>query len=94
MFEKERQKCLSFFLQKIWLSGLFVVNLFNQKHKTMLNLTEDELFNSFLDDDYQAKQFQIQNKTPYRDRQPKQEDVLKLHKPIDMVSLASKIFMG
>ena len=78
MFEKERQKCLSFFLQKIWLSGLFVVNLFNQKHKTMLNLTEDELFNSFLDDDYQAKQFQIQNKTPYRDRQPKQEDVLKL----------------
>ena len=60
----------------------------------MPNLTEDELFNSFLDDDYQAKQFEIQNKTPYRDRQPKQEDVLKLHKPIDMVSLASKIFIG
>jgi len=60
----------------------------------MPNLTDDQLFNSFLDDDYQAKQFEIQNKTPYRDRQPKQEDVLKLHKPIDMVSLASKIFMG
>ena len=87
MFEKERQKCLSFFLQKIWLSGLFVVNLFNQKHKTMLNLTEDELFNSFLDDDYQAKQFQIQNKTPYRERKPKQENI------IDMVALANKIFL-
>jgi prolyl oligopeptidase PreP (S9A serine peptidase family) len=87
VFEKERQKCLSFFLQKIWLSGLFVVNLFNQKHKTMLNLTEDELFNSFLDDDYQAKQFQIQNKTPYRERKPKQENI------IDMVALANKIFL-
>ena len=76
-----------FFLQKIWLSGLFVVNLFNQKHKTMLNLTEDELFNSFLDDDYQAKQFQIQNKTPYRERKPKQENI------IDMVALANKIFL-
>jgi prolyl oligopeptidase PreP (S9A serine peptidase family) len=74
-------------LQKIWLSGLFVVNLFNQKHKTMLNLTEDELFNSFLDDDYQAKQFQIQNKTPYRERKPKQENI------IDMVALANKIFL-
>lgn len=59
----------------------------------MPNLTEDHLFNRFLDDDYQAKQFEIQNKTPYRDRQPKQEDILKLHKPIDMVSFASKIFM-
>ena len=66
---------------------MFVVNLFNQKHKTMLNLTEDELFNSFLDDDYQAKQFQIQNKTPYRERKPKQENI------IDMVALANKIFL-
>jgi hypothetical protein len=53
----------------------------------MLNLTEDELFNSFLDDDYQAKQFQIQNKTPYRERKPKQENI------IDMVALANKIFL-
>jgi hypothetical protein len=55
-------------------------------------MTQDELFNRFLDDDYQAKQFQIQQKTPYRERNPKKEDVVKLHKPIDMVNLASKIF--
>ncbi len=56
-------------------------------------MTQDELFNRFLDDDYQAKQFQIQQKTPYRERNPKQEDVVKLHKPINMVNLASKIFL-
>jgi hypothetical protein len=55
-------------------------------------MTQDELFNRFLDDDYQAKQFQIQQKTSYRERNPKQDDVVKLHKPIDMVNLASKIF--
>jgi len=53
----------------------------------MPTLTEDELFNQFLDDDYQAKQFQIQTKTPYRERNPKQENI------IDMVSLANKIFL-
>ncbi len=47
----------------------------------------------FLDDEYQAKQFELQQKTPYRERNPKQEDVIKLHKPIDMVDLASKIFL-
>ena len=78
---------LFFFCKKIWLSGLFVVNLFNQKHKTMPILTEDYLFNRFLDDEYQAKQFQIQEKTPYRERKPKQENI------IDMVSLANKIFL-
>ena len=56
-------------------------------------MTQDELCNRFLDDDYQAKQFQIQQKTPYRERNPKQGDVIKLHKPIDMVNLASKIFL-
>lgn len=53
----------------------------------MPTLTEDYLFNRFLDDDYQAKQFQIQDKTPYRERKPKQENI------IDMVSLANKIFL-
>lgn len=47
----------------------------------------DELFNRFLDDDYQAKQFQLQQKTPYRERNPKQEDV------ISMIKLADKIFL-
>ncbi len=56
-------------------------------------MTQDELFNRFLDDDYQAKQFQIQQKTSYRERNPKQEDVIKLHKPVNMVDLASKIFL-
>ena len=50
-------------------------------------MTQDEIFNRFLDDDYQAKQFQIQQKTPYRERNPKQENV------IDMVALANKIFL-
>ena len=50
-------------------------------------MTQDELFNRFLDDDYQAKQFQIQQKKWFRERNPKQEDV------IDIVSLASKIFL-
>ena len=59
----------------------------------MPTLTDNELFNRYLDDDYQAKQFQIQQKTPFMERNPKQEDVVKLHKPIDMVSLASKIFL-
>ena len=47
----------------------------------------DKLFNRFLDDDYQAKEFQLQQKTPYRGRNPKQEDV------IDIVKLANKIFL-
>ena len=34
-------------------------------------MTQDELFNRFIDDDYQAKQFQIQQKTSYRERNPK-----------------------
>jgi len=50
-------------------------------------LTDNQLFNRFLDDDYQAKQFKIQEKTPYRERKPKQENI------IDMVSLANKIFL-
>ena len=50
-------------------------------------MTQDELFNRFLDDDYQAKQFQIQQKTPYMERNPKQENI------IDIVALANKIFL-
>jgi hypothetical protein len=50
-------------------------------------MTQDELFNRFIDDDYQAKQFQIQQKIPYRERNPKQENV------IDIVALANKIFL-
>jgi hypothetical protein len=50
-------------------------------------MTQDELFNRFIDDDYQAKQFQIQQKTSYRERNPKQENV------IDIVALANKIFL-
>ena len=86
--KKRRGRNVSlFFCKKIRISGKSVVNLFNQKHKTMPILTEDQLFNRFLDDDYQAKQFKIQEKTPYRERKPKQENI------IDMVSLANKIFL-
>lgn len=53
----------------------------------MPTLTDNELFNRYLDDDYQAKQFKIQQKTPYRERNPKQENV------IDIVALANKIFL-
>ena len=55
-------------------------------------MNKSELELRFLDDEYQAKQFELQDKIPYRERNPKQEDVIKLHKPIDMVELASKIF--
>ena len=73
-----------------------------------MNKSELELRFAFDDqrqfDEYQAEQeakpkeqeakpkFKLQDKTPYRERNPKQEDVIKLHKPIDMVELASKIF--
>tara|TARA_Y100001937_G_scaffold79213_1_gene107392 strand:+ start:1536 stop:1709 length:174 start_codon:yes stop_codon:yes gene_type:complete len=55
-------------------------------------MNKSELELRFLDDEYQAKQFELQDKIPYRERNPKQEDVIKLHKPVDMVELASKIF--
>jgi hypothetical protein len=50
-------------------------------------LSNEQLFNRFLDDDYQVKQFEIQQKTPYRERKPKEENI------IDMVQLANKIFL-
>ena len=53
----------------------------------MPTLTENELFNQFLDDDYQAKQFQIQTKTPDREGKPKQENIIYIG------SLANKIFL-
>lgn len=50
-------------------------------------MIHDELFNRFVDDEYQADQFKLQIKTPYRERNPKKENI------IDMVSLANKIFL-
>ena len=55
-------------------------------------MTQDELFNRFLDDDYQAKQFQIQQKTSYRERNPKQDDVVKLKMPLFCFCRDTKIF--
>ena len=66
-----------------------------------MNKSELELRFAFDDqrqfDEHQAEQeakpnFKLQDKTPYRERNPKQEDVIKLHKPIDMVQFANKIF--
>lgn len=73
-----------------WLCVSDVLSLSNQQLKIM-DISDIE--SRFLDDEYQAKQFELQQKTPYRERNPKQEDVIKLHKPIDMVDLASKIFL-
>ena len=87
---EERGRNVSLFFYNKFAKVVNVLYICKTNYKIM---TQDELFNRFLDDDYQAKQFQIQQKTSYRERNPKQEDVIKLHKPINMVNLASKIFL-
>jgi len=47
----------------------------------------ENIFLQFLDDEYQSEEFKLQQKTPYRERTPKQKDI------ISMVSVANKIFL-
>jgi hypothetical protein len=47
----------------------------------------ENIFLQFLDDEYQSEEFKLQQKTPYRERNPKQQDI------ISMVSVANKIFL-
>ena len=59
-----------------------------------MNKSELELRFAFDDqrqfDEHQAEQ-EAKPKFKLRERNPKQEDVIKLHKPIDMVEFANKI---